>query len=84
MSQQPGNVEYHKQWRAKKKQSLDQLQETVDTLLQERDTLNEFCDTLLETTATVNSQLKRFTPLLEATDQELNDIIERFQNDRHG
>lgn len=62
------SVERHKQWRQKKKQSVEQLQV-------ENQELSNYCDTLLEAVTSVNAQLKRFTPLLDVPDEKLNEII---------
>lgn len=50
-------VAYHKQWRQQRKQTVAQLQESVDTLTLE---------------------LKRFLPLLDLSDEQLKEIIERY------
>lgn len=50
-------VQYHKQWRQQKRQTVVELQESVDTL---------------------TTELKRFLPLIELTDEQLQEITERY------
>jgi hypothetical protein len=71
-------VEYHKAWRAQKKQNIAEALSRVAIL-------EEYCDTLLDTTSKVNEQLKKVAPLLELNESQLRDVLhyaaERYNND---
>lgn len=66
-------VQYHKQWRAKKKQSTTQSLTQCEALVSETKQLQE-------TVVLLSKELKRFEPLLTLSDEKLNEIIKLYND----